>query len=173
MRPTKNDSRIIDTERIIPFEISNLDQGSTYSIEMEALWGNDSCTTVSLDSLTAKGNTTEINLDQEIGVFCVSDLCYEGGVRLLDLSKELSISVKVNNNITNQLDIELNTIETGSTEINVYDFNARKITEVLKKDLPVGKNLISKDISEIPNGVYLIEIKTSSVLTYEKLIIIR
>lgn len=173
MRPTKNDSRIIDTERIIPFEISNLDQGSTYSIEMEALWGNDSCTTVSLDSLTAKGNTTEINLDQEIGVFCVSDLCYEGGVRLLDLSKELSISVKANNNISNQLDIELNTIETGSTEINIYDFNARKITEVLKKDLPVGKNLISKDISEIPNGVYLIEIKTSSVITYEKLIIIR
>ena len=174
MRPTQLVSRIVNGYRIIPFEITNLEKGSVLNIEMEALWGNDSCTSVAMDSLKANGNTTDIEIGQEIGIFCVSNLCYEGGVRLIDLSVELSASVKyINNNITDELNIELNIIEKGITEINIYDFNSRKIKVVSNVEIPLGVNNLRNNISDISDGIYMVEIKTPSISIYRKLIIVR
>lgn len=173
MRPTRLISRIVNGIRIIPFEITNLDKGSILNIEMEALWGNDSCASVAMDSLKANGNTTDISIDQEIGVFCVSDLCYEGGVRLIDLSVELSATVKNINNSSDDLNIELNLIEKGVTEINILDFNGRILDNIVSENMPLGYNSLVKNIRGISNGVYMIEIKTPSIIIYKKLIIVR
>jgi uncharacterized protein YegL len=173
MRPTQKESRIVNENRIVPFEITNLEKGAVLNIEMEALWGNDSCASVAMDSLIANGNTTDINIDQVIGLFCVSDLCYEGGVRLLDLDIELSASVNYNSLNPEELNIELNLIEKGITELNLLDFNGRVIAEISNKELPVGINILNRNISDISNGIYLIKIKTPSISIYKKLIIVR
>lgn len=174
MRPTQLNSRIENGFRIIPFEIAKLDKGSVLNIEMEALWGNDSCTSVAMDSLKANGNTTDIVIGQEVGVFCVNDLCYEGGVRLIDLSVELSATVKyINNNITDELNIELNIIEKGITEISIFDFNGRKIKVLLNQEIPIGINNLRSNISDISEGIYMVEIKTPSIIIYKKLIFVR
>ncbi|MFA7325541.1 MAG: choice-of-anchor D domain-containing protein [Candidatus Kapaibacterium sp.] len=173
MRPTKLKSRIDNGVRIIPFEISNLDKGAILNIEMEALWGDDSCAVVAMDSLSANGNTTDIEIDQEIGLFCVSDLCYEGGVRLIDLSVELSATVKIIDNNSNELNIELNLIEKGLTEIKILDFNGRNVMNLLSDEIPLGYNNLSRNISNISNGVYMIEVITPSITIYRKLIIVR
>ncbi len=173
MRPTQLKSRILNGIRIIPFEIINLEKGSVLNIEMEALWGNDSCASIAMDSLTANGNTTDIEIDQELGIFCVSDLCYEGGVRLIDLSVELSASVKLNNNYSDELNIELNLIEKGLTEINIIDFNGREVMNILNEEMPLGYNSINRNISNISNGIYMIKIKTPSINIYKKLIVVR
>lgn len=173
MRPTMIDSRIVNENRIVPFEITNLEKGAVLNIEMEALWGNDSCASVAMDSLIANGNTTDINIDQVIGIFCVSDLCYEGGVRLLDLDMELSASLNYSRINSSELSIDLNLIEKGITEVNILDFNGRILDEISKKEMPVGANKINSNISNLSNGIYLIEIKTPSISIYKKLIIVR
>ncbi len=173
MRPTQLESRIVNDTRIIPFELMDIRKGSVLNIEMEALWGNDSCTVVAMDSLKAEGNTTEIEIDQEIGLFCVSDLCYEGGARLIDLSVELRASVKYINSISDELNIELNLIEKGITEINLLDFNGKRIENISTEVLPLGYNSLKRNMTNISNGVYMIEIKTPSISIYKKLVIVR
>lgn len=173
MRPTKLNSRIVNDVRIIPFELNNLEKGSVYNIEMEALWGNDSCAVISMDSLIANGNTTEIEIDQVIGIFCVSDLCYEGGVRLIDLSTELSASLILVDNSSELLNIELNLIEKGLTNISIIDFNGRQIKNLLNEEMSLGFNNILSNISDIANGVYMIKIVTPSITIYKKLFIVR
>ena len=173
MRPTKLNSRIVNDVRIIPFELNNLEKGSVYNIEMEALWGNDSCAVISMDSLIANGNTTEIEIDQVIGIFCVSDLCYEGGVRLIDLSTELSASLILVDNSSELLNIELNLIEKGLTNISIIDFNGRQIKNLLNEEMSLGFNNILSNISDIANGVYMIKIVTPSITIYKKLFIFR
>lgn len=173
MRPTVSKSIIANGNRIIAFEITDFAQGSVLNIEMQALWGDDSCTVVSMDSIIANGNTTDIDINPGIGLFCVTDLCYEGGVRLLDLSVELNATVKFVDNSSDELNIELNLIEKGITEIKILDFNGRNIMKLANEDIPLGYNSLIRNVSGISNGVYMIEIKTPSITIYKKLIIVR
>lgn len=173
MIPKISNSTINNQTRNVPFEITNLESGSTTNVTMEALWGNDSCSIVSIRNLEAKGNTSQISLEQEVGEICISDLCYEGGIRLIDLSVELGANIKLNNNQNNILEIELSIIERGNTEINIIDVNGKIIQTISKNNLDIGNNYIYTDISDIADGVYFIEINTTSISLYDKLIIIR
>ncbi|PKL81200.1 MAG: hypothetical protein CVV25_00200 [Ignavibacteriae bacterium HGW-Ignavibacteriae-4] len=173
MRPTLLNSEIVNGFRIVPFEITNLEKGAVLNIEMEALWGDDSCTVVNMDSLVANGNTTEIEINYGLGLFCVSNLCYEGGARLIDLSVELSAAVKFIDKNSDELKLELNLIEKGKTEIKILDFNGRIVMNLYNEEIPLGYNSLTRNISNLSNGVYMIEITTPSITIYKKLIIVR
>lgn len=173
MIPTTKNSTINNGIRSVPFEIKNLIKGTELPIEMEVLWGDDSCSTVSISNLQAMGNTTEIDLNQIPGSICVSDLCYEGGVRLIDLSKKLNASLKYNPSINNKLEIKLDLIEQGKTSINLYDVSGRIIKNIASENMNSGLKLINVDLSEIQNGLYFIEIDTPSIKLYRKLFVVR
>ena len=136
--PNRVSSTIVNGNRVVPFEITDLQTGSITSIEMKTLWGNDSCSVVSINELVANGNTTTINLEQEIGSICISDLCYEGGIRLLDLSVELGANLKINNNSNKSLDLELTLIENGLTSISIIDLHGKTINSKEYNDLKDG-----------------------------------
>lgn len=173
MIPININNTITNGIRYVPFEITDLTQGSIYSIQMEALWGDDSCTTVSVSNLQATGNTTNIDFNQIPGSLCISDLCYEGGVRLLDLSQEISFGLK--SKVTDGgglLELKLSLIENGLTTINLYDINGRKIKEIVSKKMQAGTQTFMADLSNITNGPYFIEVVTPTLRTYNKLLII-
>lgn len=173
MIPTKVNNTIINQNRIVPFEILDLETGSFINIEMEALWGDDSCSVISINNLKANGNTTKIDLIQEVGEICISDLCYEGGVRLIDLSVELGANVQVSKNQVNTLEISLNLIENGSTKIDIMDINGREIKSIVNQLFDSGSKNITTNISDISDGIYLVRIETPSITITKKLIIIR
>lgn len=174
MIPTSTNSTITNGIRSVPFELQQLEKGAVLPIEMQVLWGDDSCSTVSIDNLVAIGNTTEIELEQIPGSICASNLCYEGGVRLIDLSHvldaNLNFETKNNNNI---LEIKLDLIEQGLTTINLYDLNGRKVKEIISESMGVGLKTVNTDLTNISNGPYFIEIVTPSIKLYRKLFIIK
>lgn len=173
MIPTNSNSSINNKSRMVPFEIFDLTSSSITNIEMQALWGNDSCSVVTISNLRANGNTTNINLELELGEICISDLCYEGGVRLINLSVELGADIKVNNNSNNSLEIDLNLIERGETQIGMINMNGINVKSNNYSNLNIGDNHITTDISHISDGIYFIVIETPSITIIKKLIIIR
>lgn len=173
MIPTESNNTIVNQNRIVPFELLDLESGSLINIEMEALWGDDSCSVISISNLKANGNTTKIDLIQEIGEICISDLCYEGGVRLIDLSFELGAYVQISKNQVNTLEISLNLIENGATKISIIDMRGKIVKPIENQIYGSGYNSFTTDISGISDGIYFVRVETPSITITKKLIIIR
>jgi PKD repeat protein len=77
------------------------------------------------------------------------------------------------NPFKNNVTIELNLMEAALTTIFVTDLLGNNVTELNNSVLNAGDNKLTWKATNIANGVYLLNIKTASGLTVEKLILNR
>ena len=65
--------------------------------------------------------------------------------------------IKVNPNpVSNELNISIFLDRKADLEINIFDLEGRNISEISKRNILAGKTMISKDVSDLPSGLYTI-----------------
>jgi hypothetical protein len=64
------------------------------------------------------------------------------------------------NPFSTQADIRLFLPESGTIELCIYNLHGLKLKEILNQQLTAGRHQIPVDTSNIPPGIYLLELKT-------------
>lgn len=93
------------------------------------------------------------------------DLCKAGGITRLFFSSSgvLSLNIKPNPS-SSTATIDFTTLETGFTQIMIYDLTGRKVFDVFNDFLDAGSYRTQLDVTNLANGVYFVIMKTPSDL---------
>ncbi len=75
------------------------------------------------------------------------------------------------NPFKNSITIELNLSEQGPVQIFISNLLGEKVNTIANRDMNVGVNKLQWDAEDIPNGIYLLNIKTNNATHVKKLIL--
>lgn len=124
--------------------------------------GNDSVTSITVTSPTPVGGTAQV--DVKAGEFRLLGICYTNGEpRLINTLGTIALTVVKPNPTTENVEVEVETIERGITEISLYDPAGFEVKKYLSRELPVGKQTLHFDMSGVVSGRYMLVLKTPSV----------
>lgn len=77
------------------------------------------------------------------------------------------------NPVTGPTTIPFRTIEEGEVHIALYDQNGRYVKTLAKKHTSAGMHEIDADLSDIPDGIYIYQLRTSNFKDARKIIIVK
>ncbi len=150
---------------------SSATNGVLMNLPFTAALGDDSCTGVTIDSFA--WSTPNISVTVQNGNFCLSNLCYQGGARLIDPNGTVSLSEPIPNPSTNSIQINYNLIEQGPTTLIIYDVLGRVVLRLVDAYSQPGSYTVSADISKLPAGTYVYTLRTPSIVKSDHLQISR
>ena len=159
---------VIDGDRIIPFEfpLKNTN-GNDNAYNFKIGLGNDSMTTISFENVIVENSTAEIEMNT--CSVLVTDLCYDGGKRLINpIGTSGIFNIAVNLQKT-ELDVFYTTIENGTT-ISLMTILG---TIVYQTSAPVTSTLLNIPTHEIATGTYFLLMQTPTMSITKKLFLTR
>jgi len=158
---TPNDGGIIvDNDSVITVSGSILStSGIMKNLLYKAALGNAECCSLVIDTLIWKNY--DVITERQNGVFCLTNLCKEGGTRLVSSKEATTLSI-FPNPAGNILNIELQTIESGVTSLYISDALGKLRKEVFFNDKP-GKYEIEQNLSDLNSGVYMLVLQTPTI----------
>lgn len=170
METYNSNSNTNSGNRIVPFEIENLSEDFEIEFDMIALWGNDSCTSITVNNLEMENSNVNISYTVDQGELCIIDLCYADGARLLksNMQDENNIEITSNNN---QIKLKVKSIEQSDLEVSLYDFYGREMKKEIFSYSKDNNYLVN--IGNLNSGSYFVKVKTYSQIFNEKILIIK
>ncbi len=169
-----NDS-IFDNERIM--QISNTlpdnftnDNFILKEMKFVAALGNSECTLMKLDTVIWLGGPYDII--QEDGNFCLKNVCYEGGARLLNPNNKVELLQISPNPNDGNLAVELNLIEEGSSTLSIYNSNGQLMYEQNLSG-STGKIDLNIDTKQYGNGLYFVSLQTPTIRKVKQLVVFK
>jgi hypothetical protein len=114
--------------------------------------GNSICTSLELSSITVDCDSMKVKFTN--GRVCITGICYEGGPRLIDMTKEVFFSLSYN--ISGNLKVDFGTIEKDITNITIYDYTGKNYGTIISAELIPGKYSIDLDLEELSSGMYFV-----------------
>jgi len=132
--------------------------------------GNEEICPLILDNIAPTGGPA--NIQSEDGTFKLLGICREGGTRLFLPTGKVEILAIIPNPASDNVEIKINLIEKGKTSLSVINSNGLKVQE-FDMTGELGLKTVNVDIREFGNGMYFIQLQTPTVLTNQKLMIIR
>ncbi len=132
--------------------------------------GNEEFCALILDNMLANGGPA--NIQSEDGTFKLLGICREGGTRLFLPTGKVEILAIIPNPASDNVEIKVNLIEKGTTTLSVINSNGLRVKE-FNLTGEIGLKTVNIDIREFGNGMYFIQLQTPTVLTNQKLMIIR
>ncbi len=127
-----------------------------------------------VDFILKDGAGNKVNYDVETspGNFKLLGICDEGGTRLFNPAGKVAIMQIIPNPASDNIAVNVNLIEDGLTTVSVYNSAGVKLQEFTMAP-ETGLQRVSLDIRNFANGVYFIKLQTPTVLTNQKLLIIK
>lgn len=99
------------------------------------------------------------------------DICYiNGNGRFVKDNGVFGIIKNYPNPILDELNIEFNLIESGQTELKLYDINGRKLQTLLNENLESGKYLFKFNLNYLESDIYYIKLQTETLFNIVKVI---
>jgi hypothetical protein len=96
------------------------------------------------------------------GVFCLSDICHQGGPRLLNSSGETFLFDCKPNPTTDKVTFEFETIEDGSSELFISDILGNKVGKIFEA-YKAGKYVVEFNVATLNSGVYAYTLQTPTI----------
>jgi len=93
---------------------------------------------------------------------------------LTDIKNEIDLISELNtypNPVKNNLTIELNLTENTQIEIVATDLIGNIVAKIINESMTIGINTIQWNVNNLPNGVYLLNIKSNNSIKTKKLVI--
>jgi hypothetical protein len=152
-------------DRVVGFEgmSAPITTGTLQSIKFTAVLGNDSCTTLTIDTFYWTDANIAVTLQN--GSFCESGLCESGGfIHLIEATGKVGLSAPRPNPANNHIIIEYDLIETGRTKLALLDAIGRTAKIIVDKEQRPGHYKTDVAIDDIESGFYLSVLKTPSQL---------
>ena len=146
-------------------------EGEIGRIKFAACLGNAESTPLILSNVETIDGNADIMISE--GVFKLLDLCYEGGVRLINPASSLINSVSPNP-AESAVTIDFQLSEKGRTEIQIVNYMGEVITRRVYHEVTNFGNFKEIfDLSKFSSGYYNIFIKTPTMLESKGFVIIR
>ncbi|MGE5479243.1 MAG: DUF1573 domain-containing protein [Chloroflexota bacterium] len=105
------------------------------------------------------------------GVFTLTDICDEGGERLFEASEQGGALLVSPNPTTGEAEISFIAIESGATELSLYDIQGKRAAVLYKGNPKAKKITLKADLSNLQPGVYYLKLKTPTQNYSSKLVI--
>jgi len=156
--------RIESGRRIIPMtDIPLLPLRDDILIELPfmAVLGDRTSTVLDLRHSTAVGG--DVDIDERSGLFELSDLCDEGGMRLFSSGGSLRLEQNRPNPFNAMTVVEFETIETAHTRLIVRDLHGRVIRVLFDGPTVPGVHHVTFDAGDLVSGTYLYELRSGSL----------
>ncbi len=145
--------------------------GSLMSLPFTAALGDDSCTTVTIDSFA--WSVPNIAVTTQSGNFCLTNLCYQGGPQLINPNGTVSLSEPMPNPSNNSIEIGYSLIEQGQTTLILYDLLGHEVLRLVDATMAPGTYTVAADVSRLPAGTYVYSLHTPTVVKSDHLEISR
>ncbi|PKL80898.1 MAG: hypothetical protein CVV25_02985, partial [Ignavibacteriae bacterium HGW-Ignavibacteriae-4] len=117
--------------------------------------------------------SVDYDIEPGVGEFNVLGICEEGGTRLINPNSEaVDMQVIPESNSGNAL-IHLTLIETGQTELEIYDQIGNKVETVYSGTPSAGQQEINLNLSKYANGRYYIKLTTPTITKTEIIEVVR
>ncbi len=123
--------------------------------------GNDTISPLTLSNSYPLGKG-KIVIKEESGSFKLVGLCNQGGVRLFEPEGKISFNSIQPNPSNGLLFLDFEIAEVGKTKIEIFDYTGVLQKTLLDQKLHPGEYQFIFDVSDLPNGPYLIVLKTAN-----------
>jgi hypothetical protein len=133
---------------------TNNTTGVIANLDFIAALGNDSCTFITIDSFAWRP-ASAIQVTATDGRFCLSNLCQQGGTRLIDPDGKFSLGMATPNPATDAVQIDYEVLEKGRTTLVVLDVLGREVRRLVDRDMDPGKYTVVADLRTVEPGSYL------------------
>jgi hypothetical protein len=107
------------------------------------------------------------------GYFALTDICHEGGPRLIDMGGKISLKQNRPNPFNAATVIDYEVIESGPVSMIVMDQLGRKVAVLVDGEVSRGKHTIGFDASALPSGVYMLVMQTPTVRMVRRMEVIK
>ncbi|MEI6091365.1 MAG: choice-of-anchor D domain-containing protein [bacterium] len=137
--------------------------------------GNVEETSIDIVDIILKDNLgikVDYNFEKNSGTFKLLGICREGGTRLFNPTGKVEILQINPNPASDDIEISFNLIESGSTVLSIFNSNGVKMNEFNLVG-EIGLKTINLDAREFANGLYFIQLQTPTVITNQKLMILK
>lgn len=149
------------------------DTGLLKDLQFTACLGNSICTDLVIDTVIWE-SSNNIKTTTENGTFCISNICPEGGVRLINPNASIGISKISPNPAENTLEIEFSLAESARTEICIYNILGTKVKTLLDQNITdYNLSTIKADVSDLSSEQYIIILKTPTFVQSAQIMVIK
>ena len=121
----------------------------------------------------ANGDSVDYDIEPGVGEFNVLGICEEGGVRLINPNGEAVDMVVTTDGLNSNARINLTLIETGQTDLVIFDQIGNKIETVYSGTPSAGQQEINLNLSKYTNGRYYIKLTTPTITKTEIIEVVR
>lgn len=165
--------RINQEYRIIKADNILIKQGKAenepYYLDFLVTLGNSVDT--ELEIINAEVYDKDLEIRTSNGFFSVSNICYEGGTRLIEGGKTFSLAQNHPNPVENTTSFQFTSIEKGIHTIVIYDLFGREVTTIFKRSIENDQFIdFEADLTNLNSGIYYYELQTPSTTGRRKLI---
>ncbi|MEI6089883.1 MAG: choice-of-anchor D domain-containing protein [bacterium] len=147
-----------------------IEQNAKKEVPFIVALGNAEMSDLKLFNVQAVGGPGTIT--SENGTFKTLGICREGGTRLFNPTGKVEILQIIPNPASEDIEINVNLIEDGTTTLSVFNSNGLKIKE-FNITGETGMQTIKLDGRYYSNGLYFIQLQTPTVEANQKLMIIK
>ena len=141
------------------------------TIRMLAALGNVESTILMLENQNAIGGLLE--LDTLSGIFKLTNICHEGGTRLINPDGIASISQINPNPSSESIELKIILKEKGRTSLEIINLLGVKVATIFDSEMPVGENDLKFNTQNLSSGNYYLLLKTPSEIITQQLIIMK
>jgi len=121
----------------------------------------------------ANGDSVDYDIEPGVGEFNVLGICEEGGLRLINPNGQAVDMVVTTDGLNSNARINLTLIETGQTDLVIFDQIGNKIETVYSGTPSAGQQEINLDLSKYTNGRYYIKLTTPTITKTEIIEVVR
>lgn len=121
----------------------------------------------------ANGDSVDYDIEPGVSEFNVLGICEEGSKRLLNPNGDIALLKILPNSTSNQTTVELTLIESGHTEVTIFDQIGNKIATIYSGNPEIGTQDINLDLNNYANGRYYVKLTTPTITKTEILEVVR
>ncbi len=118
------------------------------------------------------GKRVYYEIEKEPGLFKLLGICEEGGTRLVNPTGKVEIMQIIPNPASDEIEINVNLLEEGFSTVSVLNSNGVKLREYSFTD-KTGLQTININARDFDNGLYFIQLLTPTVVSHQKLMIVK
>lgn len=128
------------------------------TLPMRVALGNDSIT--KLDVISPLTNAVIVTAADQDGSFTLTDLCTQGGARLVNPDGVASIILTGPNPARNRVNVGINLLEDGRTSLMLADESGRPVRTIFDDNVLHGARSVQIPVADLPSGHYFLTLRT-------------
>lgn len=132
-------------------------------VRLRAALGSDSTSALDLSNAATDVPSAAVAVIENDGLFRLRDLCFEGGVRLLNPNGSVVLRVVATSVVNGTVEVEVGTIESTPATLTLYNLDGSTVGTWREEHPPSQRWRRTLEIGSIASGRYLLVLRAGHV----------